>query len=336
MKKLLENSMLFGGALRLSKLKTAGSGKFSFDHWRQMILVIVFAVICIVLSIMTPDFLTFNNIRNVVRQVSYTAIASIGMTLVIILGQIDLSAGSLIAISGLTAARVFTLTHSPAAAFIGVVAIGVVVGLFNGILTAKGKIPGFIATLASMIILRGLAYIVTGGSPIAVMDKSFTFFGIGFLWIIPIPIIFMVIAIVIGSFLTNMTRFGRYIYAVGGNEETARWSGIHVEKVKILVYLLLGVFTSISGLIVAARLGSGQPSAGLNFEMDCITAAVVGGTSMSGGKGKISGTIVGVLLLGVLTNGMTLLDINTYWQQVIKGIIIVAAVLIDTSTKKAK
>jgi ribose transport system permease protein len=310
--------------------------RLSFEHLRQMILVFIFVIICIILSIMTPNFLNFNNIRNVIRQISYTAIASIGMTLVIILGQIDLSAGSLIAVSGLSAAYVYKLTQSPALAFISVLCVGVIVGLFNGILTAKGKIPGFIATLASMTILRGLAYIVTNGSPIAVLDKSFTVFGIGFLWIIPVPVIFMIIAIIIGSFLTNRTRFGRYIYAVGGNEETARWSGINVEKIKMLVYLLLGVFTSISGLIVAGRLGSGQPSAGLNFEMDCITAAVVGGTSMSGGKGKISGTIVGVLLLGVLTNGMTLLDINTYWQQVIKGMIIVVAVLIDTTTKKAK
>jgi ribose transport system permease protein len=308
--------------------------KLSFEHLRQMILVLIFVLICIILSIMTPNFLTFNNIRNIVRQVSYTAIASIGMTLVIILGQIDLSAGSLIAISGLAAAYTFKLTNSPVMTFIGAIIIGSCVGLFNGILTAKGKIPGFIATLASMTILRGLAYIVTNGSPIAVLDTSFTFFGIGFIWVIPIPVIFMLIAILIGTFLTNRTRFGRYVYAVGGNEETAKWSGINVAKIKILVYLVLGVFTSISGLIVAGRLGSGQPSAGLNFEMDCITAAVVGGTSMSGGKGKLSGTIVGVLLLGVLTNGMTLLDINTYWQQVIKGIIIVVAVLIDTTTKK--
>jgi ribose transport system permease protein len=310
--------------------------RLSFEHIRQMILVFILIIICILLSFMTPNFLTFNNIRNVIRQVSYTAIAAIGMTLVIILGQIDLSAGSLIAVSGLTAAYFFKISHSPVLTFFSVVIFGSIVGLFNGMLTAKGKIPGFIATLASMTILRGFAYIVTNGSPISVMDQAFTFFGVGFLWVIPIPVIFMFIVILIGSFLTNRTRFGRYIYAVGGNEETAKWSGINVEKIKILVYLILGIFTSISGLIVAGRLGSGQPSAGLNFEMDCITAAVVGGTSMSGGKGKISGTIVGVLLLGVLTNGMTLLDINTYWQQVIKGLIIVIAVLIDTSTKKRK
>lgn len=316
--------------------KFAGSKnkRLSFEHFRQMILVLILVLICIVLLIMTPNFLTFNNIRNVIRQVSYTAIASIGMTLVIILGQIDLSSGSLIAISGLAAAYAFKLTNSPIVTFIAVIIVGSCVGLFNGILTARGKIPGFIATLASMTILRGLAYIVTNGSPIAVLDASFTFFGIGFVWVIPIPVVFMVIVILIGTFLTNRTRFGRYIYAVGGNEETAKWSGINVVKIKILVYLVLGIFTSISGLIVAGRLGSGQPSAGLNFEMDCITAAVVGGTSMSGGKGRISGTVVGVLLLGVLTNGMTLLDINTYWQQVIKGIIIVVAVLIDTTTKK--
>ena len=143
------------------------------------------------------------------------------------------------------------------------------------------------------------------------------------------------VCIAIGSFIMNKTRFGRYVYAVGGNAETSQWSGLNVDKIRILVYTFMGVLTAVAGIIVAARLGSGQPSAGQNFEMDCITAAVVGGTSMSGGKGKISGTIVGILLLTVLVNGMTLVDINSYWQQVIKGIIIVVSVLMDTSTKKA-
>ena len=187
-----------------------------------------------------------------------------------------------------------------------------------------------------MTILRALGYIITGGDPISVMDKTFTALGTGYLGVIPIPVIIMVICIVIGSFIMNKTRFGRYVYAVGGNAETSKWSGLNVDKVKILVYVFMGVLTSVAGIIVAARLGSGQPSAGQSFEMDCITAAVVGGTSMAGGKGKISGTIVGVLLLTVLVNGMTLIDVNSYWQQVIKGVIIVVSVLMDTRTKKAK
>ena len=310
--------------------------KIKFDTFRQMVLVIILIAMCVVWAIMSPNFLTMNNLMNVVRQASYTAIASVGMTMVIIIGEIDLSAGSLIAASGMIAAAVYKSTGNIVLAFAAAILSGVLVGLFNGVLCAKGKLPGFIATLASMTILRALGYIITGGDPISVMDKTFTALGTGYLSVIPIPVIIMVICIVIGSFIMNKTRFGRYVYAVGGNAETSKWSGLNVDKVKILVYVFMGVLTSVAGIIVAARLGSGQPSAGQSFEMDCITAAVVGGTSMAGGKGKISGTIVGVLLLTVLVNGMTLIDVNSYWQQVIKGIIIVVSVLMDTRTKKAK
>ena len=185
-----------------------------------------------------------------------------------------------------------------------------------------------------MTVLRGLAYIVTGGNSVVWSNESFTMIGTGYIAGIPVPVIIMVIVIIFGVILTSKTRFGRYIYSVGGNMEASRWSGIAVEKVKILVYMIMGVLTAIAGLIITTRLGSGQPSAGLNFEMDCITAAVVGGTSMSGGRGKVMGTIVGVLLLTVLTNGMTLVGMNTYWQQVFKGVIIVISVLADTHSKK--
>lgn len=308
--------------------------KLSGDFFRQMVLVAILIFISVAMSILSPNFLTWSNIINVIRQVSYTAIATVGMTMVIIIGQIDLSAGSLIAASGLAATYTFKLTHSPVAAFIAAITLGAIIGFFNGVLTAKGRLPGFIATLASMTILRGLAYIVTKGDPVSATSPDFTFFGTGYAGVIPIPVIIMAVVIAIGVFLTTKTRFGRYIYAVGGNEIASKWSGLNVDQVKILVFLIMGILTSISGLIVAARLGSGQPSAGQAFEMDCITAAVVGGTSMQGGKGRVAGAIVGVLLLGVLSNGMTLLDINTYWQQVFKGVIIVVAVLIDTHSKK--
>lgn len=204
----------------------------------------------------------------------------------------------------------------------------------NGALCAKGRLPGFIATLASMTVLRGLAYIITGGNSVIWTNGAFTKIGTGYVWIVPLPVIIMIFVLISGVYLTTELKFGRYIYAVGGNLEASRWSGIEVDKVKIIVYIVMGILTSIAGLIITARLGSGQPSAGTNFEMDCITAAVVGGTSLSGGKGKIIGTIFGVLLLTVLTNGMTLVGINTYWQQVLKGIIIVVSVLADTKHKK--
>jgi len=307
--------------------------KIDTNTMRQWVLVFVMIAIGVVWTILSPNFLTVDNLMNVVRQASYTAIASIGMTMVIIIGEIDLSAGSLIAASGLVAAFFFKTTGSSVIAIVMAILVGAGVGLCNGILCAKGKLPGFIATLASMTILRALGYIITGGDPISVQDKAFTAIGTGHLGPVPIPVIIMIVCIIFGSVLLNKTRFGRYVYAVGGNAETSKWSGLRVDSIKIKVFLLMGILTSIAGVIVAARLGSGQPSAGQNFEMDCITAAVVGGTSMAGGKGKLFGTIVGVLLLTILVNGMTLIDVNSYWQQVIKGIIIVVSVLLDTRSK---
>ena len=300
---------------------------------RELLLVVVVIVLCIIWTILNPQFIKFTNITNILRQGSYTAIAAVGMTMVIVIGEIDLSAGSLVCATGLAGAMACKATGSLILGVLTALAIGALVGLCNGVLCAKGKLPGFIATLASMTILRGLAYIVTGGNSVVWSNDTFTKIGTGYVWVIPIPVIIMVFVLIFGVILTTKLRFGRYIYAVGGNMETSRWSGIAVDKVKIIVYMIMGILTSIAGLIIVTRLGSGQPSAGQNFEMDCITAAVVGGTSMSGGKGKIMGTFVGVVLLTVLTNGMTLVGINTYWQQVFKGVIIVVSVLAERSKK---
>lgn len=308
--------------------------KIDLGSLRELLLIGVVILLCIVWTAMNPQFISMNNITNILRQGSYTAIAAVGMTMVIIIGEIDLSAGSLICASGLVGAMVCKSTNNVLLAVLAALLVGVVVGGVNGVLCAVGKLPGFIATLASMTVLRGLAYIITEGNSVVWTSEAFTKIGTGYVGIVPIPVIIMLVVIAFGVFLTSKLRFGRYIYAVGGNMEASRWSGIAVVKVKIIVYMIMGVLTSIAGLIVVTRLGSGQPSAGQNFEMDCITAAVVGGTSMSGGRGKIIGTVVGVLLLTVLTNGMTLVGINTYWQQVFKGVIIVVSVLADTHTKK--
>lgn len=308
--------------------------KISLSSFRELLLVGVVIVLCIIWTAMNSQFLSMNNITNILRQASYTAIATVGMTMVIIIGEIDLSAGSLVCASGLVGAMVCKSTNNVVLAVLAALLVGALVGAFNGILCAVGKLPGFIATLASMTILRGLAYIVTGGNSVVWTNDAFTKIGTGYVGIVPIPVIIMLLAIIFGVLLTTKFRFGRYIYAVGGNMEASRWSGIAVVKVKVIVYVIMGILTSIAGLIVVARLGSGQPSAGQSFEMDCITAAVVGGTSMAGGRGKIIGAIVGVLLLTVLTNGMTLVGINTYWQQVFKGVIIVVSVLADTHAKK--
>ncbi|MDY3249357.1 MAG: ABC transporter permease [Candidatus Choladocola sp.] len=310
--------------------------KINVSSLRELLLVGVVLLLCVVWTIMNPQFMSVNNITNILRQASYTAIAAVGMTMVIVIGEIDLSAGSVVCASGLAGAMVCKNTGNVILAVLAALAVGFGVGFVNGALCAYGKLPGFIATLASMTVLRGLAYIITGGNSVVWSNEAFTKIGTGYIGIVPIPVIIMVVVIIFGYILTSKLKFGRYIYAVGGNSDASRYSGIAVEKVKIIVYMIMGTLTAIAGLIITARLGSGQPSAGQNFEMDCITAAVVGGTSMSGGRGKVFGTIVGVLLLTVLTNGMTLVGINTYWQQVLKGIIIVVSVLADTKSKKSK
>ena len=310
--------------------------KINISSVRELLLVGVVLLLCVIWTVMNPQFLSLNNITNILRQASYTAVAAVGMTMVIVIGEIDLSAGSLVCASGLTGAMVCKETGNVVLAVLAALAVGLLVGFVNGALCAYGKLPGFIATLASMTVLRGLAYIITGGNSVVWTNEAFTMIGTGYVGPVPIPVIIMVLVIIFGWVLTTKLKFGRYIYAVGGNSDASKWSGIAVEKVKIIVYMVMGVLTSIAGLIITARLGSGQPSSGQNFEMDCITAAVVGGTSMSGGRGKVFGTIVGVLLLTVLTNGMTLVGINTYWQQVLKGVIIVVSVLADTRGKKIK
>ena len=309
---------------------------FNISSFRELLLVGVVLLLCIIWTAMNSQFMSLNNITNILRQGSYTAIAAVGMTMVIVIGEIDLSAGSLVCASGLAGAMVCKNTGNAFLAVITALAVGLLVGCVNGILCAYGKLPGFIATLASMTVLRGLAYIITGGNSVVWQSEAFTSIGTGYIGVIPIPVIIMCVVILFGYIVTSKLKFGRYIYAVGGNSDASKWSGIPVEKVKIIVYMIMGVLTALAGLIITARLGSGQPSAGQNFEMDCITAAVVGGTSMSGGRGKIFGTIVGVLLLTVLTNGMTLVGINTYWQQVLKGVIIVISVLADTRSKGKK
>ena len=301
---------------------------------REALLLGVVLALCVVWTALNPNFIKLNNVINILRQSSFTAIAAVGMTMILLIGEIDLSAGSVVCISGLLGAMVCRATNSLALSVLTALTAGALTGLMNGVLCAKGRLPGFIATLASMTVLRGLAYIITGGNSVIWTNSAFTKIGTGYVWIVPIPVIIMIFVLISGVYLTTELKFGRYIYAVGGNLEASRWSGIEVDKVKIIVYIVMGILTSIAGLIITARLGSGQPSAGTNFEMDCITAAVVGGTSLSGGKGKIIGTIFGVLLLTVLTNGMTLVGINTYWQQVLKGIIIVVSVLADTKHKK--
>lgn len=303
---------------------------------RQLTLVLLLIAEMIIFSIMTDTFFTTSNMINVLRQVSVTGISSVGMFMVILLGDIDLSVGSMYAFIGVLSAIVFKTTGNVFLVFCTAILLGMVIGLFNGVVTAKLRVPAFITTLATMSMCRGFAYIITGGSPIGVTDSRFTVLGTGYvLNTIPLPVIFMLIVLAIGMVFVRNTRFGRYIYACGGNAQAANWSGISVDKVRIVVYLIAGILNGFAAIILAGRLGGGLPAAGEGSEMDVITAVVLGGTSMSGGKGKLWGVVLGVLIIGVLTNGLTMINVSSYWQKVIKGLIILVAVTMDNRSSSS-
>jgi len=303
---------------------------------RGLCLLAILVVLCTAFSLLSPSFMTVDNIMNVIRQVSMIAITAVTMTIVIIIGGIDLSVGAVLAFSGIISATVFTSTGSVALSISAGLAVGVLIGFFNGFVSAKGRIAGFIATLATMSVFRGFGYILTGGYPISVLDEKFVAIGTGYVGPVPIPVIIMAIVLLLGHFLTQQTKFGRYVYALGGNEQATRWSGINVDRIKIVAYTLNGVCAALSGIILTARLGSGQPSAGNGFEMDVITGVIVGGTSLAGGSGSIVGTLIGVLLIGVINNGMDIMNISTYYQMTVKGLIILIAVYVDTLTRKSE
>lgn len=301
-----------------------------------MLTFIAFLVLCIIFSIISNEFLTLSNIMNIARQISINAIMAVGMTFVILTGGIDLSVGSVMAFTGSVMAGLMINTGLPpvAAILLGIL-LGVIIGYINGLFTAYAKIPGIIVTLAMMEIARGAALLYTGGYPLSGLPDSFTILGQGyFLGYIPIPVVIMVLVFAIAYIILNHLPLGRYIYALGGNEEAVRLSGINVKKIKSLVYLISGLTASISGLIITARLGSGQPESGEGFELDAIAAVVLGGTAIFGGRGHIFGTFLGALLLGVLNNGLNLLGISPYVQRVLKGALIIGAIYYTSVRQK--
>lgn len=308
-----------------------------FDRLRQYGLIVALLILVIAFSFANEYFFTASNLLNVARQVSVTAIVAVGMTFVIISGGIDLSVGSNLAFSGVVASGAFVSTGSAPLALLAGIATGGIIGLVNGVITAKGRITGFIVTLAMLGIVRGLSFIVTGGNPVTASDGAFTSFGVGTVLGIPVPILFTIVIIALGWFALNKMKFGKYVYAIGGNERASRWTGLKVDGVQIAVYVIVGALAGLAGVILAGRLGSGQPFAGDGFELDVIAAVILGGSSLSGGRGTILGTVIGVLIIGVLNNGLTLLDVSTYWQMVVQGAIILAAVLLDRwASKKEK
>lgn len=278
----------------------------------------------------THAFLTSQNMFNVLRQISTNMYLACAMTMVIILGGIDLSVGSIIALSGCVAAAcVARHGMSIPVSLITGVFVGILFGMINGFIISKTTIPAFIVTLATMDIARGFAYVYTGGSPVRVVSKAWQFIGAGYIGIFPVPVLIMIAVVIVTGLLMNNTRFGRHIYAVGGNVQAAMFSGISVIRIKFWVYAYSGLMAGIAGVVLASRMYSGQPTAGNGAEMDAIAAVVVGGTSMAGGSGKIGGTIIGALIIGFLNNGLNLMNVNSFWQYVVKGVVILLAVFLD-------
>ncbi|GAA5346074.1 ribose ABC transporter membrane protein [Planifilum fimeticola] len=287
--------------------------------------------IVIVLSFISEDFLTITNIFNVLRQISINALLAFGMTFVILTGGIDLSVGSILALSGALSAGMIAGGTDPILAVLAGLAAGTLMGAANGLLVAKGRVAPFIATLATMTIYRGLTLVYTEGRPITFSNDAFSLLGKGYFLEIPVPVIWMLLSFLILYYLLRNTTFGRHIYAVGGNEEAAVLSGIRTDRVKIRVYAISGLFASLAGIILTSRLSSAQPTAGVAYELDAIAAVVLGGTSLSGGRGWIAGTLVGAMIIGVLDNGLNLLNVSSFYQQVVKGGVILLAVLLDRS-----
>lgn len=291
-------------------------------------------LLCAIITFVTPAFLTLSNITNIFTQVSVNAIIAVGMTFVILTGGIDLSVGSTLAISGALSASIIKSTGSVLLAVIVAALVGIGIGIVNGILISKGKLQAFIATLATMTIFRGATLVFTNGTPISKLPEKFVNIGNGKVGFLPIPVIITVIVSIIAIYVLSQTRFGRYLYALGGNEDSARLSGINTDKIKTLVYIVSGFASAIAGVIITSRIGSASPNAGTGFELDAIAAVVIGGTSLAGGEGKITGTLIGALIIGVLNNGLNLMNVSPFYQSIVKGLVILIAVLLDKKSRK--
>jgi len=299
------------------------------------------AIMVVALSLMRPEiFLTFGNFRNILLQISVNVCLSIGMTLVILTGGIDLSVGSILAFAGAVTAgflkngltlSVFgkVLQFTPFGAIVAGIVAGLALGLFNGLAITRLRVPPFIATLGMLGIGRGLTMLWTDGHPITNLGTQFGFIGVG-IWLgIPMPVWISVALVVLFHFVSRNTTLGRYIYAVGGNEKATAYSGVNIDRVKLWAYALGGALAGVAGLIITARLDTADPKVGTGYELDSIAAVVIGGTSLSGGRGSIFLTVIGCLIIGVLNNGLSVLDVSAYWQLVIKGLVLIAAVAAD-------
>jgi ribose transport system permease protein len=316
----------------------------SFDIKRFQSL-IALLLLCVTLAILTDKFFTAENGLNVLRQVAVNICIATGMTLIVLTAGIDLSVGSVLALCGAVTAGLFKngLEFASADLYVGFTVLGAILGglllgallgWFNGFTVTKFNVPPFVATLAMLTIARGFTMLYTKGHPISNLGKDFAFIGSGSLLGIPVPVWIAIVVVLIAVFITQKTKLGRYIYAIGGNEQAAKLSGININKVKMTVYATAGALAALGGIIVTARLDSAQPNAGISYELDAIAAVVIGGTSLGGGKGSVWGTVMGAIIIGVLNNGLVLLNVSPFWQQVVKGGVILLAVIIDKIGEK--
>lgn len=304
--------------------------------WSKFGLLVAFVIMCVVFSLASPHFLTFSNFRNVLRQSSVLFLAAAGQTLVLLTGGIDLSQGSIISVVSIVTALAIVRAGLVAGLISGLLA-GVACGLINGLLVGKAKVQPFVATLGMMYVADGMALIANGGQPVEIltdMADKFFFLGGGYLGFIPIPVLVAAIAGVALYVFLKRTRSGRYIYALGGNPEAARLSGINVSSIHILVYVLSGLLCALASILLSARIISGQPTLGGDFNMQSLGATVIGGTALTGGKGGVTQTVVGVLLIGFMTNGLNILGLQTFYQRVVIGVVVILSVLLAMSKKR--
>lgn len=314
-------------------------GKLSRETLKKILkgeigLLLILVLLCIVFSVTTDSFSNASNLLNVTRQISIVLIISIGMLCVLLSGEIDLSVGSAAALAGVACATLIKQTGSIAVGVLAAVAIGVAVGVLNGTLTVYGRIPSFIVTLAMMGILRGIALVWTQGKAVSGLPKQFSFLGAGYIWIIPASTVLCIVLLIAAYFVIHKTRHGVYLKATGANAEAANLSAISINKYKIAAFIAAGVLSSVGGIVTTSKLLSAQAVAAEGMEMDVLSAVILGGASLSGGVGTITGTILGALIIGVINNGMNLLNISSFYQKIVKGIIILAAVLIRRKGKK--
>ncbi|MFL6211272.1 MAG: ABC transporter permease [Pyrinomonadaceae bacterium] len=315
------------------------STRLRWLNWQRMaeyVIVVAIIIEAIVFAVVAPQFFSVPNLVNVALSIAITGIMAVGMTCVILTGGIDLSVGSVAALAGVVAAMIAARGGGSSAVLVGglvAICIGLTVGLFNGAMVAQFRVPPFVTTLAMLTICRGLAYVITGGRSFADLPASFMFIGRARLLGIPVPVLVMFAVFAVGWFVLTRMTFGRYVYALGGNREATFLAGINTKRVLLLTYVLNGLLVGLAGWVLSSRLGAGVPNAGLQYELDVIAAVVVGGTSLTGGRGSVIGTFWGAVFIGVLNNGLNLAGVDPYIQKIALGVVLLLAVLADQASK---